>query len=271
MARCIPKAEVGSMSALDKALARSCTSPLRRIHRSTSRSIEINSSFPLILIIYITITSPSRSGISCIKVSTIRSVKRSEKERVRDFDIRSCFVVFLNISIEYDDIIVASIFFFSFFSLPSSLFLEHRCYVMPRNDVIVCYVVSVNLKAGIDEWSLYSVLAFLLRLDGREGDKWESLFPLWKRDALCSMYNINIEAYNSQSVLLNTVFLPSLLLLIIQNYLSRIFTLFIDVYIEILDIHPYWFYSRCFINLKTTGEKRLLLVRYNLFKTHLSI
>lgn len=78
-------------------------------------------------------------------------MKRSEKERVRDFDIRSCFVVFLNISIEYDDIIVASIFFFSFFSLPSSLFLEHRCYVMPRNDVIVCYVVSVNLKAGIDE------------------------------------------------------------------------------------------------------------------------
>lgn len=61
----------------------------------------------------------------------------------------------------------------------------------------------------------------------------------YERETLCSMYNINIEAYNSQSVLLNTVFLPSLLLLIIQNYLSRIFTLFIDVYIEILDIHPY--------------------------------
>lgn len=263
MARCIPKAEVGSMSALDKALARSCTSPLRRIHRSTSRSIEINSSFPLILIIYKTITSPPRSGISCIKVSTIRSVKRSEKERVRDFDIRSCFVVFLNISIEYDDIIVASIFFFSFFSLPSSLFLEHRCYVMPRNDVIVCYVVSVNLKAGIDEWSLYSVLAFLLRLDGREGDKWESLFPLWKRDALCSMYNINIEAYNSQSVLLNTVFL----VIIVNN--SKLFVK--DIYFIHRCVYRNIRYSPVLISFEVFYQFENNGSTNDLFKTHLSI
>lgn len=55
MARCIPKAKVGSMCTgkPGKALARSCTSRLRRIHRSTSRSIEINSSFSLILIVHI--------------------------------------------------------------------------------------------------------------------------------------------------------------------------------------------------------------------------
>lgn len=55
MARCIPKAKVGSMytGKPGKALARSCTSRLRRIHRSTSRSIEINSSFSLILIVHI--------------------------------------------------------------------------------------------------------------------------------------------------------------------------------------------------------------------------
>lgn len=213
MARCIPKAKVGSMCTgkPGKALARSCTSRLRRIHRSTSRSIEINSSFSLILIVHI---KQWRSYISRygnlldpgpFRVRVLNRVWREVKRKTRmkrnvsssfRFEILYSIVFrgFLEIPIVDGDVMARNRCIYFFF--PFLPFFLERCYVMPRNDVIVCYVVSVNLKAGIDEWSLYSVLAFLLRLDGREGDKWESLFPLWKRDALYSAsYNINIARH----------------------------------------------------------------------------
>lgn len=156
-------------------------------------------------IVHFEIREPPRSGTvsrACIKQSIDR-VWREVKRKTRmkrnvsssfRFEILYSIVFrgFLEIPIVDGDVMARNRCIYFFF-LP--FFLE-RCYVMPRNDVIVCYVVSVNLKAGIDEWSLYSVLAFLLRLDGREGDKWESLFPLWKRDALYSAsYNINIARH----------------------------------------------------------------------------
>lgn len=217
MARCIPKAKVGSMCTgkPGKALARSCTSRLRRIHRSTSRSIEINSSFSLILIVHIkqwrsyvsrygNLLDPGPFRARVLnRVSTECEEKWRERREwnatclrafVSRFRYSIVFRGFLKIPIVDGDVMARNRCIYFFF--PFLPFFLERCYVMPRNDVIVCYVVSVNLKAGIDEWSLYSVLAFLLRLDGREGDKWESLFPLWKRDALYSAsYNINIARH----------------------------------------------------------------------------
>lgn len=85
----------------------------------------------------------------------------------------------------------------------------------------------------------------------------------YERETLCAWYNINIEAYNSQSVLLNTVFL----VIIVNN--SKLFVK--DIY----------FIHRCvYRNIRYSSVLILFEVFYqfenngstnDLFKTHLSI